>query len=336
MEIYYNSKLDVTFVTYPKTASSTLREIFFDQDYTTHSPEFIQIRNNTSGPWVKLKTSTNLIDSSSILDSASMIPSSSKVYLLYRDPYLRYVSGVAFTIQNEYDLLLRWVIPQEVKSVSDLDAIPDTWYENFMNQIMILNGGAANLNNIHCGRALHQVLMLKLILGDRAEMLYINDLDDVIRKLYSLSDDFQIPKINAAERNYDLDEIKDAISLATTKKLYRYINNNMLPHDYSDAEVVRSPLWTRYVHYYLRGEKIIFDGLQNSDISDQSRWQCFTDYLNSFEHYYNIYAKAAHTKNADYLIALRWFAADKSPASQELKDDVNSWLKDLILRIYQY
>jgi hypothetical protein len=207
MQIFINHTLKKALISYPKVAGSTL------STYLTWSEPHWQLHPNIKG-WKRVATPV-LPEHIDFKNYRNIIPVDYEVFILYRNPLLRYISGFVYVIQEEDDLLF-WDMMSSADKQKYFADKPVSWYEEYVEKILKISYGSASLNNIHTTRYMLAVWLLAIEL--KAKFLYIDDLDGWILNVHNIREPLEIPKINSNVFGYTtrVEEIESRTMVAKT------------------------------------------------------------------------------------------------------------------------
>ena len=192
MHIYLNHTLKKALLCYPKTAGSTI-----DNVLTWERSFKPQLHPNIVG-W-ELVSYSGMPEQMDIRDYRKSIPRDYDVYMIYRDPWKRYVSGFCYMVIEEFDLFQVELLPGDVKMQYFANK-PIEWYCDYIDSIFKMSNRHCSFNDIHTTRFMLAVWILSRELN--ATLVTMNDVDALINDIHGISPHIEIPHWNTLEGGY--------------------------------------------------------------------------------------------------------------------------------------
>lgn len=150
MNIFTNDHLKTAFISYPKSGSNTLKEYLCP--HFDHNRVFEYEWRDWSATNGQLNDPNTLFS-----DTLKRIPQDYTVYAFCREPVDRWLSAFVFVLQTNFNLFY-----SDISNVKkNIANAPDKFYKKFFSSILKLNNYEATLGDMHFGRQLYPLLLLK-------------------------------------------------------------------------------------------------------------------------------------------------------------------------------
>lgn len=317
MHIYINHELKRALISFPKVAGTSIENILL-----WRMSRVQQAHPNING-W-KLLQSDNQLHYFNLGQVKAIIPSEYQTTVMYRDPMERYISGFNFLFldHTQMDMLNisdDGVDPTDDSLCAKWAKYNDEWYFNWAENIFLHSNYNPGLNDNHTMNIMMIVWILWWELD--AQLLYINDLNDWIKAVHDIPNDFVLQKSNVSEYGYSKGNRKNVVNLVSAK--------------FRDALKK-----VGVVEDYLRVDKFLFERIHNkqtkiaSDHEQISFWLVNQLFSDSYPINRDMLS-GFMTMHSAYLSVLTTWANEGSTMSNATKEQINTHIIQLTQRYKQ-
>lgn len=262
MEIFINHVKRAIIVTYPKVATSTIRQIC--------NPPLGNISEFYGWKLVHKAIPLNEIYFDNYIDEFN---NDYKIYLLYRDPVEKYISGFSYVIyENLVKLNKNLFYKNCEENIKYYKNISNDWYIRNIKNMLSMNYGMMGLNDIHLDKFLICQLALKVKFKERATLVNLNNINDIFNELYNKTN-ASIDDINSVQDGFG--QTSDENELLLNKIILSRFKENL------ENILNTDELYKDIFCEYIKIEKLIYEAFENKDTDLEEFFiKCVNLYLN--------------------------------------------------------
>lgn len=303
MQLYINHRLKKAIISHPKTCGSTLAV------YLTWDEPHWQLHPNISN-W-KVGKEPQKPKDLSLKYFHDHIPEDYEVFVLYRNPLLRYISGFSYVVLEQNDMFF-WNLLDNKTRNEYFVGLGDQWYLDYVEILLKTAFGHASLNDVHTTRMMLAVWVLAQEFN--AKLVYIDDLDQLINDMHGISPHIEIPHVNANQFGYSTHQVEGRVDVSKT------IGRNFakaITTIHNAAEQNRSIegiQWATSIHEYLEIDFALFNPIHSKK-----------------------YLRPGYTeKLTEHVVQMVLERAHSTPGGQDLLSNNAYWYQDYLCLLNEW